>query len=191
MQVLWVTCPQPNYGQCYQFLCLSDSRQCETVKVSCPFTEPLAPVKSWTTETIWQSAKCTFKTELWLIQGKLPPEASIKDQSVSGWLVRKPYKACSVSSVCVWDLTEANVLVWPCPAPPVLHKSERFQRVRAAMRCLDYLKTPSAAQRKTLGLSVLDLLPLSIFYSMCRFVCVFMSSLAYIWCIGTGRQHPV
>lgn len=160
------------------------------VKVSCPFTEPLAPVKSWTTETSWQSAKRTLKTELWLIQDKLPPEASIKDPGVSGWLVRKPYKACSVSRR-MWDLTEANVLVWPRPAPPVLYKSEHFQRVWAAMRCLDYLRTPSAAQRKTLGLSVLDQLPLSTSYSLYRFVCVFMSSLTYIWCIGTSRQHPV
>lgn len=94
-------------------------RWCERVKTSCPFTEPLAPVKFWTTETRWQSAKHTLKKDLWLIQNKLPPEVAIKDPSVSRWLVRRLYRACSVSR-WTWELTEANVSVWPCPAPPVL-----------------------------------------------------------------------
>lgn len=128
-----------------------------------------------------------FKTDLWLIQNKLSPEVFNRDLSVGGWLVRKLYRACTVSRR-TWELTGANVLVCPCPAPLVLYTLERFRR---AMRCLDYPKTPTAALKKTLGLSVLDLLLLSIFSSLHRFVCVFMSSLTCIWCIGTSRQHPV
>lgn len=158
--------------------------QCETVKVSCPFTEPPAPVKIWTTETSWRSARHTLKTDVWLIQNKLPPEESIKDPSVIGWLVRKPCRACSVSR-WTWELTEAfdfALLLLYCAPQGAF---------RGAMRCLHYLKTPSAAQRKTLGFSVLDLLPLGTFYSLLHFVCVLMSSLTCIWCIGTSRQHPV
>lgn len=133
-----------------------------------------------------------LETDLWLIQNKLSLQVSNRDQSVGGRPVRKkkPYRACSVSRQA-WGLTEANVLVWPCPALLVLHT---FRRVRTALRYLDYQKTPSAAQKKTLGLSVLcDLRsasPLRILLPA-PLVCVFMSILTCIWCIGTSRKHPV
>lgn len=118
---------------------------------------------------------------------KYPTETRVLVDDLSE---KKPYRACSVSRQA-WGLTEANVLVWPCPALLVLHT---FRRVRTALRYLDYQKTPSAAQKKTLGLSVLcDLRsasPLRILLPA-PLVCVFMSILTCIWCIGTSRKHPV
>lgn len=131
-----------------------------------------------------------LRTDQWPIENKLSPEVSNRDPSVGRSLVRKQCRACTVSRR-TWELTEANVLVWPCPAPLVLYTLECFPSVQTAMSCLDDQRTPSAAQRKTVVLSVLDLHPLSIFYSLRCFVCVFMSTLTYSWCIGTSRQHPV
>lgn len=86
------------------------------------------------------------------------------------------------SSKLTWKLTEANVCL--TKAARLLLTAHKWMVSKAALCattwCLDYLKSPRTALRTTVGLCVLDLLPLCTLY-MCTawfvFICQF--SLTY------------
>lgn len=188
-QVLWVTNPQPNCGQCYPVSCRTDSdgvRWWKFPVLSLNFLHLSRPGPPRLADNLQSTL---LKTDLWINSRlKYPLKTWVSVDDLSGNRTGPALSPADVESYQKW-----TSWFWPCPAPSVLLPTpwSAFRGWGLLWGVWTTWRIPVQALRKTLGLSVVDLLPLSTFYSLHRYVCVFMSSLNYIWCIGTGRQHPV
>lgn len=185
MQVLWATNPQPNCGQCYQLFCRT-VRNSENYWRCWELPAPslnFLHLSSSGPPRLADNLQNTLRGIVWLIKNKLPPEVSIKDPSVSGGLVRKSYRVCSVSRR-LWEFTEVNVSVWPCPALPVLaaYTSKHpkwFQRVWN-LCCYEVFGLPEESQcsteENTGALCVIPASPLHLLFPAALRLCSYVTS---------------